>query len=113
MIPRKKVLLICDNEFRSAELKLVMDTRLQVNVVVAYGLGIVSAVHDYYFHCAVLTHSSLEEITFLRAKEIPTLELGHAPSFADRAVSSNCMADVLQVVRLMCARKRGPKARAA
>ena len=112
MRPHKHILLICDNEFRAAELRLVMETRLQVLVTIASGLGIVVAIHDQEFHCAVLTHSDLEVIDFLRAREVPTLEIGKGPSYADRAVSGSMM-EILEAVKLMCARKRGPKVKAA
>jgi hypothetical protein len=112
MRPPKHILLVCDNEFRAAELRLVMETRLQVKVTIASGIGIVLAVYDQEFHCAVLIHSHLEVIDFLRGKEVPTLEIGKGPSYADRAVSGS-MAEILAAVKLMCARKRGPKVKAA
>jgi hypothetical protein len=110
--PHKKILVCCDNDFRAAELRLVMETRMPVKVKIAAGLGIVAAVYEYEFHCAVLTQCDLEVIDFLRRKEIPTLEIGHAPSYADHVVSGPMM-DILEAVKIMCVRKRGPKVRAA
>lgn len=112
MRPRKPVLLCCSNEFDTNRLRLVMETRLQVEITVAYGLGIVSATRNKQFHCAVLTHGNTEVIDFLRARGIPTLEIGKDTSHADRCVIGSMM-DILEAVRLMCIRKRGPKARAA
>lgn len=112
MKPKKQVLLCCSEEFEAARLKLVMETRLYIRVTITEGLGIVTAVRKCRPHCAVLDHSNPEVIDFLRARDIPTLEIGQGPSYADRCVSGPMM-DVLEAVKIMCARKRGPKVRAA
>lgn len=108
----RKSILLCSQDESAEELRLILETRLHVSVTIAYGLGIVSAARVKKFDCAVLPHGDIETIDFLRAREIPTLEIGKGPSYADRAVSGSMM-EVLETVRLMCARKRGPKARAA
>lgn len=108
MRPHKNILLVCGDEFRAAELRLVMETRMSVNVKIASGIGIASAVYVHDFHCAVLIHAEKEVIDFLRRKEIPTLEIGHGPSYADRAVSGSMM-DILEAIKIVCLRKRGPK----
>lgn len=112
MRPRKAVLLCCSDEFESARLKLIMELRLHIKVTVAYGLGIVLAAQDNEFHCAILINQDVETIDFLRARDMPTLELGNGPSYADRCVSGPMM-DVLEAIRLMCTRKRGPRKQAA
>jgi len=112
MRPRKKILLICCDAFRAAELKLVIETRIPAKVTIATGLGIVTATQAKDFQCAVLTQSDKEVIDFLRAREIPTLEIGSGVSYADRMVNGSMM-DVLEAVNIMCIRKRGPKARKA
>jgi len=89
-----------------------MELRLHIKVMVAYGLGVVLAAQDNEFHCAILIHQDMETIDFLRARDIPTLEIRSGPSYADRCVSGPMM-DVLEAVKIMSARKRGPKARAA
>jgi hypothetical protein len=108
MRPKKQILLICDNEFRAAELRLVIETRMLAKVTIATGIGVAVAVHEKDFLCAVLIHSDLEVIDFLRAREVPTLEIGRGPSYADRCVSGPMM-EVLEAMKIMCARKRGPK----
>jgi hypothetical protein len=112
MRPHKNILLICDNEFRAAELRLVIETRMDVRVAIAYGIGIPVAVEAHDFRCAILTHSDKEVIDFLRRREVPTLEIGVGPSYADRFVSGPMM-NILEAVKVICMRKRGPKARAA
>lgn len=112
MRPKRHILLCISDEFKASELKLILETRLLAKVVVAEGVGLVSAVHSQRFHCAVLINGSKEVIDFLRAREIPTLEIGQGPSLADRCVSGSTM-EILEAVRIMCARKRGPKARRA
>ena len=113
MRPHKQILLYCFDEFRAEELRLVIETRISARVTIATGLGVVTAVHSHDFHCAVLMHGDVEVIGFLRRKEIPTLEIGCAPSYADRVVSGEHMMDVLEALRIMCVRKRGPKKVAA
>jgi hypothetical protein len=108
MRQHKKILLICCDEFRAAELKLVIETRMACRVTIANGLAIPVAVNAHDFHCAVLTHSDVEVIDFLRRREVPTLEIGVGPSYADRVVSGS-MAEILEAVKIMCVRKRGPK----
>jgi len=112
MRPRKQILLVCDDEFRSAELRLVIETRMACRVTIANGLAIPVAVNAQDFHCAVLTHSDVEVIDFLRRREVPTLEIGVGPSYADRVVSGSMM-EVIEAIRLMCVRKRGPRKQAA
>jgi|SRR6185437_7129557 len=112
MRPRKQILLVCCDEFRSSELRLVMETRMPAKVTIASGIGIVTAVKAQDFHCAVLTHSDKEVIDFLRRKEVPTLEIGSGVSYADRMVSGSMM-EILEAVKIMCTRKRGPKVRKA
>lgn len=112
MTPHKQILLCCCNELRANELRLVIETRIAAQVTITASLGVVFAVKDYDFHCAVLINGSKEVIDFLRAREIPTLEIGNAPSFADRTVSGS-MAEILEAVKIMCTRKRGPKVRKA
>lgn len=112
MRPRKQILLCISDEFKAAEMKLIFETRLLAKVVIADGVGLVSAVHSQSFHCAVLINGSKEVIDFLRAREIPTLEIGN-PSSADRCISGSSMAEILEAVKILCTRKRGPKARRA
>jgi hypothetical protein len=108
MRPHKQILLICDNDFRAAELRLVIETRMLVDVTIAYGLNIVTSVYEHDFHCAVLTFSDKEVIDFLSRKEIPTLEIGNGPSYADRFVNGSMM-EILEAIKIACLRKRGPK----
>lgn len=108
MRPRKNVLLCCANQFKAAEMQMILELRLHVKVHVAYGIGISTAIHEKEFHCAILTHNDTAAIDFLRARGIPTLGIGKGPSYADRCVDGPVM-EVLEAVRLMCARKRGPK----
>jgi hypothetical protein len=108
MKPHKRILLVCSDEFRSAELRLVIETRMLVDVTIAYGLNIVTSVYEHDFHCAVLTFSDKEVIDFLRRKEVPTLEIGHGPSYADRVVNGSMM-EILEAIKIVCLRKGGPK----
>jgi hypothetical protein len=109
----KPVLLCCADEDRAGQLKLVIETRLDVKITIATSLGVVTAVKSNDFHCAILVPANVEVIDFLRAREIPTLEIGKSPSYADRIVSGKYMMDVLEAIRTMCARERGPKKVAA
>jgi hypothetical protein len=108
MRPHKQILLVCGDEFRAAELRLVIETRMMVDVTIAYGLNIVTAVYEHDFHCAVLTFSDKEVIDFLRRKEVPTLEIGNGPSYADRVVNGSMM-EILEAINIACLRKRGPR----
>lgn len=112
MRPRRHILLCISDEFKAAEMNLILETRLLAKVVIADGVGLVSAVHSQSFHCAVLINGSKEVIDYLCAREIPTLEIGQESSTADRSVSGSTM-EILEAVRIMCARKRGRKARRA
>jgi hypothetical protein len=109
----RHLLLCCADEDRAGQLKLVIETRLDVKITVATGLGVVTAVKSNDFHCAILVPGDVEIIDFLRVREIPTLEIGKSPSYADRVVNGKHMMDVLEAIRTMCGRKRGPKKVAA
>lgn len=112
MRPRRQILLCISDEFKAAEMKLILETRLLAKVVVAEGIGLVSAVHSQSFHCAVLINGSKEVIDFLRRREVPTLEIGTGPSYADRCISGSMM-EILEAVKIMCVRRRGPRKAAA
>lgn len=112
MRPRRHILICISDEFKAAELKLILETRLLAKVVIAEGVGLVSAVHSKQFSCAVLINGSKEVIDFLRAREIPTLEIGQGPSLADRCISGSMM-EILEAVKIMCVRRRGPRKAAA
>jgi hypothetical protein len=112
MRAHKHILLYCPDEFRCTELRMIMELHL-LRVTVASGIGIATAVRAKDFHCAVLVKGTTEIIDFLRARDIPTLEIGQSPSYADRVVSGEHMMDVLEAVKVMCSRKRGPKVKVA
>lgn len=113
MRPRKHILLYCTNEFKATQLRMVMEVRLRVDITIAEGAGAVAAIHNNDFHCAVISGASVEFINILRIKKIPSLEIGHSPSYADRVVSGEHMMNILEAVRISCSRKRGPKVRVA
>jgi len=113
MRPRKHILLCCTNEFQATQLRMVMEVRLHTKVTIAEGDGAVAAIHNNDFHCAVVSEASVEFINILRSKKIPSLEIGQSPSYADRVVSGEHMMDVLEAVRIMSIRKRGPRKQAA
>lgn len=114
MRPKFHVLVYCSNEFRATELKLVMETRLQVKVTIAQEeFSALAALHNNDFRGAVVVNATHEFINILRKHEIPSLEIGPEPSYADRVVSGASMGEVLQAVLIICARKRGPKGLAA
>lgn len=112
MRPKTPILLCCVNEFQANQLGLILETRLRVDVTVSSELGAVAAMHGKDFHCAVLVCPTIEFINILRKREISSLEIGKSPSYADRAVASD-IREILEAVRIMCARKRGPKRRVA
>ena len=108
MTRKKQILLCCGNQFRAEELRIILETRLSVKVTIAYGDEIEKSL-SIPFRCAIFTHNDKWNIDLCREKEIPTLEIGKPPSYADRVVSGGSMMEVLEAVRLMCVKKRGPK----
>lgn len=112
MRPKAQILLYGDSD--ESILRLILETRLHVKVTSASsGIGAVAAMHQRYFHCAVMIQENQELINFLRAREVPSLGIGPSPSFADSAVSGEYMGDLVEAVRLACVRRRGPRKAAA
>lgn len=91
-----------------------METRLQVKVTIAQEeFSALAALHNKDFRGAVVINATHEFINILRKHEIPSIEIGQSPSYADRVVSGASMGEVLEAVRISCARKRGPREKAA
>jgi hypothetical protein len=91
-------------------LKVVLASRLLAQVTQREGLGIVAALHDPHdFRCAILLRPYPRTVKLLKKYEIPSLAVGEMESGADRIVMGD-MAEVVEAVKTMCARKRGPRA---
>ena len=120
MKPRKNVILYSAWEHGRSILKFILQTRYHVTVTVAASaVEVKDALRTVYDpHCLIVLRSAIEGKEFvsdLSDVQIPTLQIGDSrlhdmtELFATRSVAGNCIGDVLDAVKMICARRRGPK----
>ena len=120
MKPRKNVILYSASEYGRSLLNFQLQTCCHVNVILADSSAdvkyAVRTVDDPY--CLIVLRSADEGKGFvsdLSGVEIPLLQIGDpavhdmTELFATRSVAGNCIGDVLDAVKMICARRRGPK----